>query len=593
MIQLRPPADADNYRVKAGRFGDRFYTDPLPADAIHPATGDDDIYPAISTVKKASGQDWSKAMAKRLAKAPSQLVEIGKLDSESERKARINLLSDEGLGQASGRGTTVHAHAEAVLANRLPIYEMNEVVKPYIRTLDNFLAAYNPVLVAAEFVAINRHMNAVRVHRGNKFMGYGGTGDAVLEIDGKLWLVDWKSRAEDGDHKAYPEEGAQVAAYGRADYWIVGCDESPNGAKRIAPPDLAGGLIVSIKPDSYECFPIDLDEGFDYWTDLHAWWQARRSETRSVGRKWAPRVPVTSQLADESPSRGFIDAVAEADPGAAMAAAMELTPDDQAIAEMAEVEASQVAPTRASNRERFNALPEVKKGWAREAFKRKGVNPNKDGYTGEVSRILGEMEQRPTLRDAQETRAKQIAEHGQAAESSTEELTTEDLMTAAEVALGVDWGPDGRSPVVDLWEVEGGEASDELVNESRLLFDLVIGDHGKEWTGFRVTEANEAEVPFQVSKLRSMKRAHLYLALTTWAGFRGEKLKSDEAEGNIEFAGILFSIDGCTDSFSLGDRLGSLTAEQAERLGAEVTDVVQSETGGNPVTETETQLTTN
>jgi hypothetical protein len=578
MIQLRPPADADNYRVKAGRFGDRFYTDPLPADGTWEATGDDDIYPAISTVKKATGQDWSRAMAKRLAKAPSQLVEIGNLDSEFERKARLNLLSDAGLDQASGRGTIVHQHAEATLMGRLPIYQMSDVVKPYIARLEDFLAAYNPTLVAAEFVAINRKMNEHNLHRGNKFMGYGGTGDAVVEIDGKLYLVDWKSRAEDSDHKAYAEEGAQVSAYGRADYWIVGCDESINGAKRIAPLDLAGGLIVSIKPDSYECFPIDLDEGFAYWTDLHAWWQARRSETRAVGRKWAPRVP-TSQLATgEEPCNPNAkdtnqDGTAATTPTDADTATSvtetspKVTPTDLP-ADTGQAVPVADPPTRASNRERFDALPEIKKGWAREAFKRKGVDPRTEAYAGDVARILADIEQRPTLREAQETRAEQMAAH-----------TPEPPPPP----------PDPVTSVVDLWEQEGGEAPGALIAEARLLFDMVIGAHGRQWTGFRVTEANDAGVPFLISALASMKRAHLYLALTTWAAFRGEVLESDEAEGNIEFASILFMVDGLDDAeLTLGYRLGSLTAAEAERLAAEVAAVVQSETGEQPLAESET-----
>lgn len=536
MIQLRPPADADNYRVQAGRFGDRFYTDPLPADETWGATSDNDIYPAISTVKKAHGNDWSKAMAKRLAKSPSQLVEIGNLTDEFERKERINLLSDVGLGQASGRGTIVHQHAEALLMNRLPIYQMTDEVKPYIRTLEAFFAAYNPKLVAAEFVAIHRSLNAHNVMRGNEYMGYGGTGDAVTEIDGELWLIDWKSRAEDSDHKAYPEEGAQVSAYGRADYWIVGDDESPNGAKRITPLDLAGGLIVSIKPDSYECYPIDLDEGFAFWADLHAWWQARRSERRPVGRKWAPRVAsepaVTSQIVIE-----------------------------EVRTEAGELDI--VPPTPASNRARFDALPEIKKNWARERFKRKGLKPNNPATAGEVSRILGEIEGTPQLRDMQETRAEQIAEHTERPEPK-------------------------RKPTLDE---EGGPANDELVNESKVMFDLVIGEVGRKWTGLRVTEANEADVSFRISELRSMKRANLYAALTLWTSFRGEmKLLADEEEGNVEFASILFMVDGCEDgTVPLGARLGMLTPEESQRLASEIMEVVQSETGDNPVTETETQ----
>jgi hypothetical protein len=38
MSILKGPADADHFRVKVGRYGDRWYTDPLPACGIAPAS---------------------------------------------------------------------------------------------------------------------------------------------------------------------------------------------------------------------------------------------------------------------------------------------------------------------------------------------------------------------------------------------------------------------------------------------------------------------------------------------------------------------------------------------------------------------------
>lgn len=588
MIELRPPTDPDNYRVKTGRFGDRFYTDPLPADDTWTATTDDDVYPAISTVKKATGQDWSRAMAKRLAKDPRQLAEIARIGSEFERKERLNLLSDAGLDQASGRGTIVHQHAEAVLANRLPIYQMTDTVKPYIRTLEAFLAAYQPKLVAVEFVAIHRTLNA-----GNQrcqYAGYGGTGDAVVEIDGEWWLVDWKSRAEDSQHKAYPEEGAQVSGYGRAQYWIVGDDTSIHGAKRIEVPKLAGGLIVSIKPDSYECYPIDLDKGFEYWTDLHAWWQARRSETKAIGRKWAPRVAPTSQLVvipadavddngDEHPHAGC---TMDTETGECLTPTGDLPESEKRMMDEHQVEVQRrqemeqpKPPTVTSNRARFNALSDAEKIKARELFKRDGLNPNRTESAVRVASILTHLEQRPSLREMQEQRAEQIAEHGPTA-------TERDRMI------------EEANAIIDPFVNEGGEATDEMVGEARLAFDMVIGSDGKAWTGIRVTEANDAGVPFRISDLRSMRRAWLYLALTRWATWRGgATLRRDEVEGNIEFASILFSIDQCEDgAVPLGHRLGMLTVEQAQAFATLVTEVVESETGDNLATEPETQPVT-
>ena len=523
MIDLRPPTDADNYRVKSGRFGDRFYTDPLPADSLWEATGDDDIYPSISTVKKAVGTDWSIAMVKRLARQPDELVAIGKLDDEFERKERIRITDEIGLRGAGDRGNIVHAHAEAVLANRLPIYQMSDAAKPYVRTLEAFFAAYQPKQVAVEFVAIHRHLNAARVGRGNQFAGYGGTGDAVVDIDGGLYLVDWKSRPEDGDHGAYPEEAAQVSAYGRANYWIVADPDSPHGAKRITPPELAGGLIVSIKPDSYECFPIDLDEGFDYWSDLHAWWQGERSKTRAIGRKWAPRA---SQLVTDS---------------------------EPAVEQPVVVDAEDApTPTVKGNRARFDKLSAADKAEMRKVMKAGKLNPNRDDSVVAVSKLLTRFEQRPSLREMQETKVEQ--ERSSAAASEPVE------------------------PKVNPLDVEGGPASDALVAEARLLFDMVLTSAGRDWTGYRVKEANAEEVPFQMSKLPSMRRVYLYLALCRWAAWREKEsaLEADELLGNTEFSGLLLSIDKCEDGkMTLGHRLGILSTEDAERLASEVALVVE------------------
>ena len=55
----------DDFRVAVGRFKERWYHDPLPSCAI--AEQSDWQGPSISTVKKASGQDWSFVTVKRIA----------------------------------------------------------------------------------------------------------------------------------------------------------------------------------------------------------------------------------------------------------------------------------------------------------------------------------------------------------------------------------------------------------------------------------------------------------------------------------------------------------------------------------------------
>jgi hypothetical protein len=237
---LRGPAHADNYRVKVGRYGDRWYCDPLPACDIAPAT--DQAWPSISIVKKASGQDWSFVSLKRVAHS-AELADIAALGNEA-RYERVKVVDKLERNRAFARGHNVHTYAECKLYDTACPLGPDAAGAHYFPVVDRFFADYQPELVAAEFVAIHRDLNGV---------GYGGTSDALVRIGGNTYIIDWKSRGEESDHGAYPEEAAQLGAYWGAQYIIV---EGERGAQRMRMPAVDGGLIVSIKPDSYEVYPV-------------------------------------------------------------------------------------------------------------------------------------------------------------------------------------------------------------------------------------------------------------------------------------------------------------------------------------------------
>lgn len=289
---LRGPQHADNYRIKVGRFKERWYRDPLPGDAIAPAvTDDDEAYPSVSSVKGASGKDWSFVSLKRIAHA-DDLSEIA-AKGFYERYERFKVINQLDLTAAMRRGTNVHTWAECI-AYGIPQYLRRDGEGgAYFPVVDKLFQDLQPKLVAAEFVCIHRTLNG---------LGYGGTSDGIFEIDGKLYMVDWKSRSEDADHDVYPEEAGQIGAYCGAEYIIVEDKDpaNPHGARRDTMPELDGGLIVSIKPDSYEVYPIDLPRATEHFHSQHAWWVARRSEGRTYGPKWAPRRATTliEQLAE-------------------------------------------------------------------------------------------------------------------------------------------------------------------------------------------------------------------------------------------------------------------------------------------------------
>lgn len=276
MTVLKGPADADHFRVQVGRYNDRWYADPLPACSIADAT--DAVWPSVSTVKKASGSDWSFVSVRRVAEGlHANPQRIAGLEFDALHDV-LKSIDKNGLKAAGQRGTDVHTVAEAKLRGQVAALLPNAAGARWLPAVEAFFDAYQPKLVAAEVVAVNRGLNGV---------GYGGTFDAIVEIDGALYLIDWKSRGEDSRHGAYPEEAAQIAAYAAADYIIV--DDGAGGAKRQLLPELAGGLIVSIKPDGYKVFPVDLGKAQGHWCSLHAWWVARRDERVAIGNPWAPR----------------------------------------------------------------------------------------------------------------------------------------------------------------------------------------------------------------------------------------------------------------------------------------------------------------
>ncbi len=271
-MTLMGPADADHYRIKVGNFGSRFYVDPLPACDIAPTT--EAHWPAISTIKKANSSDWSFVALKRVAEAlerrPRDLDGL----TLDERYERLKAYNKTGLAAAADRGTSVHAKLERALRGEPATTFPGDPGNDYIDAINAFIADHKPELIAAEVVAVNRTLNGV---------GYGGTLDVIARIGGKAYIIDWKSRGADSSHGAYADEARQIGGYASAEYLIV------DGPQRVRLPDLDGGLIVSIKPDGYRVYPVDLETAAAQWRDLHTWWCAKRGESASIGKPWAPR----------------------------------------------------------------------------------------------------------------------------------------------------------------------------------------------------------------------------------------------------------------------------------------------------------------
>lgn len=297
-IVLKGPADADHFRVKVGRYGDRWYTDPL--DGCDIADASDWKGPAYSIVKGASGKDWSFVSIGRVV---DDMVAHPDKYSQADRDAlydQANSANKRGLNLAAGRGTIIHWWFEDglngvpfrdvteldLMAHRIP-KESLPIALTYQAAVGAFFDTYQPELVVSEVVCIHRDLNGV---------GYGATGDAGLRIQGNIYATDFKSRGLSSDHGAYPEEAMQVGgAFAGAQYMIVtGPDGNPARAKV---PEFAAGLIVSVKPDGCRLYPIDIPQAQTQWDALHAWWVAKRDEKKPIGRSWAPKAVPATDLA--------------------------------------------------------------------------------------------------------------------------------------------------------------------------------------------------------------------------------------------------------------------------------------------------------
>jgi hypothetical protein len=172
----------------------------------------------------------------------------------------------KGLRSATQLGTEVHDACEQyVLTGIRP--ETDAEITPFLEHFDRWLQEFSPSYQGAEVAVYHPEL------------GYAGTTDGFLTIDGVRYIFDIKSsrKHEDAQGKAttpYPEQvGLQLAAYRwarfaavwrprrmekfRRRYYLIGPDE-----QNMAPPvpEVDTGLVLHITPQGCNAHPIVCDE---------------------------------------------------------------------------------------------------------------------------------------------------------------------------------------------------------------------------------------------------------------------------------------------------------------------------------------------
>lgn len=194
----------------------------------------------------------------------------------------------KGFRSATELGTLVHDACERyALTGTRP--EVDPEVAPFIEQFDRWLQKFTPSYQATEVTVYHPEL------------GYAGTCDAFLTIDGVRLIADYKSSRKHLDSQGkpttpYPEQvGLQLAAYRHAKYAAVWRARRMEKMRRryylLSPaeialaqpvPEVDTGLVVHITPESCEAFPIVCDETvFDSYLavqDVARWlWQSSRT----------------------------------------------------------------------------------------------------------------------------------------------------------------------------------------------------------------------------------------------------------------------------------------------------------------------------
>jgi hypothetical protein len=164
------------------------------------------------------------------------------------------------LGRAASRGGAVHSWIEIDAAREcgydVEYPELTAVHRPFIDAYRSWRSGHQVRWLALECSVIN------------DTVGYGGTADAVAEVDGVVAFLDYKT-----SKKLKTRVGAQLRALAKAEYAVGG-----DGLLYPVPP-VQDHIAVLLCPDgSHLAQSIDdIDAAYDYFLGLLRAWDFERN----------------------------------------------------------------------------------------------------------------------------------------------------------------------------------------------------------------------------------------------------------------------------------------------------------------------------
>jgi hypothetical protein len=199
------------------------------------------LYPSVTTIlgikDKPALVGWAKretaACAIRNLEVLERMVQSGGAQAAVEWLKRI---PDFQRDASADLGTAVHAAAETI-ARGEPV-SISDEVRPFVAAYRrDFLEVFRPRFIAVEAMVCSERYE------------YGGTADVFAEIDGEIWLLDYKTGTG-----VYPDSALQLGALARAQF--IGRTGDPT---RYPVPAASRFGILHIRPEGARLLPVTVD----------------------------------------------------------------------------------------------------------------------------------------------------------------------------------------------------------------------------------------------------------------------------------------------------------------------------------------------
>ena len=197
------------------------------------------LYPSVTSVLDVIAKPqlirWAARVVAERAVEHAQVIAT---KAKSDPDVVIRRLADapfERTRQAASTGTKMHAMAEAIAKGGR--FSVDKDSMPFFKQLRDFVDQVKPEFVLSECLVVSDRYT------------YAGTVDAVLKINGRLVMADFKSSKH-----IVPQYALQLCAYRNADFF------SRDGVEREPIPSVDGTVIIHVQPEGWKIVEQRVDD---------------------------------------------------------------------------------------------------------------------------------------------------------------------------------------------------------------------------------------------------------------------------------------------------------------------------------------------